>query len=131
MKVRMCGVVFAVSAFVGCSAFALTQHQFGAAVFHAAPALQHSYVADGGAPPPPWPGCPGGPNCAVPDAKQVADGGAPPPPWPGCPGGPNCAVPDTKEVADGGVPPSQRLGSADELTSEHGASSLARPRGLA
>lgn len=47
---------------------------------HSRSASQHVW-ADGGAPPPPWPG------------GFVADGGAPPPPWPG------------GAVPDGGAPP--------------------------
>jgi hypothetical protein len=126
MKFRMCGVVFAVSAFVGCSASAFTQHQSSAAIFHVAPAANHSNIADGGAPPPPWPGCPGGPDCAVPVAPQVADGGAPPPPWPGCPGGPDCAVPDATQVAVSAASPSRRPGiDVDGFIREQGASPLA------
>jgi hypothetical protein len=141
VKLRSNVVVLVVCAFGSFLAFSSSKTH-SVLTNHAATHVQATF-ADGGAPPPPWPGC----GCFADDAAAtqpsngnatVADGGAPPPPWPGC----GCFAPESgtpesllsigrsAEVADGEAPPPPWPGCGCFAAGDETSPSL-RARGVA
>jgi hypothetical protein len=84
-KMKINRIVLLVAACLFDAALSLVTYRAGASTAHSK--LNSQWIADGGAPTPPWP----------PQSQLIADGGAPTPPWPKLPS-------KLTLVADGGAP---------------------------
>src|SRR6202142_3716517 len=115
---RAIEVVAVVVCLIAANGVAFRSHQsHRVPVLHRAVSPAQLTLADGGAPPPPWPcnGCPAeaeeGARLPLQASSVMPDGGAPPPPWP-CNGCPTAVEERTtiqpqanRVVPDGGAPP--------------------------